>query len=99
MTNVLTNVLTPCNDTHMNSNQNLKAAAANHSTDVLIGALLLLDAKGNLSNEERMVQAATADVVTEREGINDAMDEVFMDLDFTGTYTDAILICLAKVAA
>lgn len=78
----------------------LTTAAAKHSTDVLIGALLVLDAKGNLSNEERMVQAATADVITSREGINAAMDDVFMDLDFAGTYTDAILICLAsKVAA
>lgn len=83
----------------MNSNQILKATAAKSDTNTLIGALLLLDAKGDLNNEERMVQAATADVITEREGINDAMDEVFMDLDFTGTYTDAILICLAKVAA
>lgn len=95
----MTGVSTPCIFIYMNSNQNLKAAAANHSTDVLIGALLLLDAKGNLNNEERMVAAATADVITEREGINDAMETVFMDDDFTGTYTDAILICLAKVAA
>ena len=84
----------------MNSNQNpIKTAAAKHDTDTLIGALLMLDAKGNLDEAERMTYALTADVVTEREGINDAMDEVFMDLDFTGTYTEAILICLAKVAA
>lgn len=83
----------------MNANEALKSAAAKHSTDTLIGALLLLDAKGSLTNEERMVAAATADVITEREGIDAATDEVFMDDDFTGTYTDAILICLAMVAA
>lgn len=76
----------------------LKTAAATQDTDTLIGALLILDAKANLTNEERMVHAATADVITDRHDINDAMEEVFMDLDFEGTYTDAILICLARVA-
>lgn len=96
----MTGVSTPCRFLYMNSNEILKAEAATKSTGALLGALLLLDAKGNLSNEERMVAAATADVITEREGINDLMDEVFFeDLDFEGTHTAAILICLAKVAA
>lgn len=95
----LTGVRTPRKVLYMNTNETLKATAANQSTNTLLGALLLLDAKGNLTNEERMVWAATADVITEREGINDAMETVFMDDEFTGTYTDAILICLAQVAA
>ena len=95
---VLTNVLTSCHDSHMTTNA-LKTAANAHSTSTLIGALLLLDAKDSLDEAERMTYAVTADVITEREGINDAMDEVFMDLDFEGTYADAILICLEKVAA
>jgi hypothetical protein len=83
----------------MTNTEALKTAAAKHDTGTLLGALLILEAKPSLTVEERMVKAATSDVITERHGINDAMDEVFMDLDFTGTYTDAILICLARVAA
>lgn len=83
----------------MNTNQVLKSAAAKHDTETLIGALLILEAKNSLTNEERMVKAATSDVITERHDIDGAMEEVFMNMGFTGTYTDAILICLARVAA
>lgn len=83
----------------MNAINTLKANAAQRDTDTLIGALLLLEAKSVLSNEERMVMAATSDAITERHGISAMLDEVFDDLAFTGTYADAILLCLAKAAA
>lgn len=83
----------------MNSNEILKAAAAKHDTATLLGALYVLEAKGNLSNEERMVKAATSDAITERHDLDALMDEIFMDDDFAGTYTDAIEIALAMAAA
>lgn len=79
----------------MNTNEALKSAAAKHSTDTLVGALIVLDAKNSMSHDERMVYAATADVITERHNIDAAMDEVFMSDTFAGTYADAILVCLA----
>lgn len=85
----------------MNANDTLKAAAAKRDTATLLGALYILEAKGqgNLTNEERMVKAATADAIIERHGIEDLANEIFDDLEFVGTYTDAIEIALAKVAA
>lgn len=79
----------------------LKAAAEPRSTQQLLACLRLMDAQpGSKSHEERMVYAAMADVVTEREGIDEAMDAVFGDLEFVGTYADAIAQCLAaKVAS
>ena len=79
----------------------LKATTATQSTDVLLGALLLLDMKGqaNLTEAERLVQGITSDVITERHNLNDTLDEILFDEEFEGTYTDAIMICLAKVAA
>lgn len=82
----------------MATNQHpLKTAAAKHGTPVLLGALYILEAKGNLTNEERMVKAATSDVITERHDLDALMDEIYMDdLDFAGTYTDALEIALVR---
>jgi hypothetical protein len=79
----------------------LKTIATEQPTDTLMGTLLLLDAKGqgNLGEAERLVQGITSDVITERHGLNDAMDAILLNEDFEGTYTDALLICLAMVAA
>lgn len=83
----------------MTTNEILKNKAAEQSTDTLLGSLFILDAKGDLTAEERMVKASISDAITERHGLDALLDEVFMDLDFAGTYTDALLIALAKVAA
>ncbi|MGC7194445.1 hypothetical protein RA997_23150, partial [Mycobacteroides abscessus subsp. abscessus] len=39
--------------------------------------------------------AMIADTITEREGIDDALDKVFADETFNGTYLDAIRAALA----
>jgi hypothetical protein len=74
----------------------LKAHAAKQDTPTLLGALYILEAKTGLSIEESLTKAAISDAITERHDLDAMMDEVFMDLDFTGTYTDAIEICLAR---
>lgn len=74
----------------------IAAHAAKFDTATLLGGLYILEAKGSLTEAERMAKAATSDVITNRHDIDEMMDEVFMDLDFTGTYTDAIEICLAR---
>lgn len=45
--------------------------------------------------ETRLLGALIADTITEREGIDDALDKVFADETFNGTYLDAIRIALA----
>lgn len=81
----------------MTTTEALKSAATARDTDVLIGALLLLDAKGqgSLTEAERLVQAITSDVITERHDLSDSLDAVLFDEEFEGTYTEALLICLA----
>ena len=49
--------------------------------------------------ETRMVGAKISDVITAREGIDDDLEEIFMDEEFTGTYLEAILIALATKPA
>jgi hypothetical protein len=84
----------------MNTNQVLKVEAAKQSTDTLLGALLLLDAKSSLTNEERMVQAATSEAISERHNLDALLETIFVeDLDFEGTYTDAIFEALARANA
>ena len=75
----------------------LKNNALTYDTATLLGALDIWEAKADLSHEERISKAATSDAITERYELDDLMDEVFMDEDFAGTYTDALRICLAKV--
>lgn len=82
----------------MTAIETLKASAATKSTDVLLGALLILDAKGSLDETERMVSAAMADVIEERHNLSAALDAIF-DETFTGTYAEALMLALAGVAA
>lgn len=94
----LTGVRTPCLDGHMTTSITdiLKARAAKQGTATLLGALYILEMRTDLSLEESLTKAAISDAITERHDLDAMMDEVFMDLDFAGTYTDAIEICLAR---
>lgn len=83
----------------MTATEILKNKAAEQTTDTLMGALFIMEAATTLTAAERMVKAAASDAITERHGIVDQANEIFDDLMFDGTYTDAIAIALAKVAA
>jgi hypothetical protein len=84
----------------MNTTTNpLKTAAAKQTTDILLGALVILEKVAAPSVEERMTKAAISDVITERHDLDDLMDEIYMDDDYAGTYTDAIFEALARVSA
>lgn len=83
----------------MTATETLKAKAATQSTDTLMGALVILDAKDTRDEQERMVYAAMADVIEERHGLTDAMDTIYGDESYIGTYADALLIALAAVTA
>lgn len=76
----------------------LKTAAAARDTDTLIGALLILEQAGTHSEEERLTRAAISDVIEERHGLTDALDVIYADEDYAGTYTEAILAALKASA-
>lgn len=83
----------------MNTNEILKAAAAKQTTDQLLTACDLIDAQATTTPDERMVRAAMADAIEERHNLADAMDTIYGDLEFEGTYTDALRLALAKAGA
>ncbi|OHU29043.1 hypothetical protein [Mycobacteroides chelonae] len=72
----------------------LKAAIDGHTTAQLLSYMAHLDTMANMP-ETRLVGAMIADTITEREGLDDALDAVFQDDAFTGSYLDAIRVALA----
>lgn len=68
------------------------------TTDQLLADLTHLGTMAS-TQETRLVAAMISDVITEREGIDAQLDEIFMDEDFEGTYLEAILLALAVKAA
>lgn len=74
----------------------LKEAITTRPTDSLLEMLDELDVPRQHEQHERMTYALIIDVVTEREGITEAVDRIYEDLDFCGTQTDAVRQALAE---
>lgn len=72
----------------------LKAKIKARTTAQLLSYMAHLETMASTS-EARLVGAMIADTITEREGIDDALDAVFADETFNGTYLDAIRTVLA----
>jgi hypothetical protein len=77
-----------------------------HTTDQLFAILAdleVLTARLGASHPEaqhtRMVAAAVSDVITEREGIDAQLDAIVQDVEFAGTYREAMLLAIAAKAA
>jgi hypothetical protein len=68
------------------------------TTDQLFADLLHLDRMPK-TPETRMIGAAISDVITAREKIDAELDRIFEDLDFAGSYRDAMLIAIAAKTA
>jgi hypothetical protein len=68
------------------------------TTDQLFADLLHLDRMPK-TPETRMVGAAISDAITAREKIDAELDAIFEDLDFAGTYRDAMLLAIAAKTA
>lgn len=45
---------------------------------------------GKTTPEARMVKALISDTITARLGLDDLMEDIYMDIAFEGTYLDAI---------
>lgn len=78
----------------MSTSDKLQAAINARATAQLLSYLAHLETMAS-TPETRLLGALIADVITEREGIDDALNKVFAEETFTGTYLDAIRAALA----
>ncbi|SLH76540.1 hypothetical protein [Mycobacteroides abscessus] len=78
----------------MSASEKLQAAINARATAQLLSYLAHLETMAS-TPETRLLGALIADVITEREGIDDALNKVFAEETFEGTYLDAIRIALA----
>ncbi|SHU98525.1 hypothetical protein [Mycobacteroides abscessus] len=72
----------------------LQAAINTRTTPQLLSYMAHLETM-TATSETRLLGALIADVITEREGIDDALNKVFASETFEGTYLDAIRAALA----
>ncbi|AKF14562.1 hypothetical protein SEA_CAMBIARE_60 [Mycobacterium phage Cambiare] len=68
------------------------------TTDLLFADLLHLD-RMPTTPETRLIGAAISDVITAREKIDAQLDAIFEDMEFAGTYRDAMLLAIAAKTA
>ena len=68
------------------------------TTDTLFADLLHLD-RMPTTPETRLIGAAIADVITAREKIDAHLDAIFEDVEFAGSYRDAMLLAIAAKTA
>ncbi|WP_255800888.1 hypothetical protein [Mycobacteroides abscessus] len=78
----------------MSASEKLQAAISAHTTPQLLSYLAHMETMDS-APETRLLGALIADTITEREGIDAALDAVFADETFNGTYLDAIRAALA----
>lgn len=77
----------------MDTKTKMQSIIEGRSTSQLLDMLQKLE-DGENTPDTRRVFAMIADVATDRLQINDALDEVFGNLHFDGTYLDAIKACI-----
>lgn len=75
----------------------MKAYTARQSTEILFQSLDVLEALDNPTADHRLTKAVISDEIEARFNLGDAMDEIYMDDNYRGTYTDALRQAMAKV--
>lgn len=85
----------------MNAKDKLNDKVAQQSTEQLFACMVLLDQQmeGFGTPEQRMVYALMADTIETRHNLNDAMEVIFMDINYTGTYREALEVAYCAVVA
>jgi hypothetical protein len=73
----------------------LESAIDAKSTATLLAAHGTLEAKADKLPEERLTAALIADCIEARHNLGDAMNAIFEDEDYAGTYHEALLMALA----
>lgn len=90
----------------MSAKNKMQAMIESRSTVQLFDMLDILEAektvgahgiRNHKSPEKRMVETMIADTIEIRHGLESAMEEIFMDMEYAGTYTDALRQSLARV--
>lgn len=91
----------------MNARDRLNAKIESRTTAQLFEMLDILDALrvttpgGALilaTEEERITAAAISDVIEHREGLEDSMNRIFENIDYAGTYTEALRQAMSEKA-
>jgi hypothetical protein len=59
----------------------------------------MLEAEANPLPEERLTMALIADCIEVRHNLNDAMNAIFEDEDYIGTYHEALLMAMVLTGA
>lgn len=79
----------------MNTATVLRSAVANKTTDELFAILDVLDAKPSKDEADRAVSAAASDEISDRHNLGAKLDAIYDDLDYEGTYTEALRKAMA----
>ena len=91
----------------MTAKDKMQAMIEARSTEQLFDMLDILESEKTVgahgirnhpAPEKRMIEAMVADTIEIRHGLEAAMEEIFMDIEYSGTYTDALRQSLARVA-
>jgi len=85
--------------TNNTASDKLTARIAGMATALLEVTYRDLSARPKLDEAERLVSARLADELTRRWDIDEELDVVFSDLEFTGSYYEAMLLAKAAKAA
>lgn len=72
--------------------QMFTAHIESQTTDQLFAILDVMEAKAKRTPDERMIKASVSDAIEARHNLEAAMDKIYMDDNFEGTYTDALRI-------
>lgn len=80
----------------MNTTQTLRTAVAHKTTEELFAILDALDAKASKDEAERAISAAVSDTIEARYGLGDKLEAIYADLDYEGTYTEALRAAMAR---
>ena len=83
----------------MNTETIATAAVANMETAQLMLMHGLLEDLAVRTEEDKIMRAAIAETIEERHNLTAALEAICEDVDFEGTYHDALVAALAQVGA
>jgi len=77
----------------------LETAIEAKDTATLLAAHFAIETKASKDAAERLTAALIADCIEDRHNLNDAMNAIFEDEDYAGTYHEALLMALVVTGA
>ena len=86
-------------NTKTSARQKLADRIAAMSTDQLLAGHGHIAKMDRPDKHHRLVSAMISDEIETRLGLTDALDEIFSDVDYAGTYHDALLAAIVATEA